>query len=511
MKLKTILVVLISFCAFFVSAQKVLYSPFIGNESQTRFEVIGKTGDYYWVQKSKNKFRYKKPTEPWVNDKDLKFEIYDERVNLVKTIPSFISENITKEYFVTADEWFDQLILQPVDHKTLVLLNRYTPDGNLIRNADTLCEFPATMKCGDFLLVRSQNKNKILLLGFEPVAESSPKLHSLLFDKDWKLIYQTVYTNRNISKPFVQYDLIDYPLEDFNSNPVKLGNNGDWLMAVSSRVNHNYLLFHFNGTNEEFVYKEIKLSTAVSVEEIVLSLDNVKQESFAGILSRIRNPAIKDVRMVHYSLTERRIDFDTSFRFNTVAANKVRNENIYEEYLLAIPGKGCMLLKEYGRPFSSKYSEEQQSPEANSIANNVIPAAVNKNEYTRYGNLFGGRNKFDRGDLSLYYFPATANDSCWSGIINKEQITELNSSYLSYVFLPKEEKLFFLYNSFFRSRDQYGSTTVLDEKGNPLDEGVAYWKINNTLVFQKARQISENELAIPYERNLRKGFAIIRL
>jgi len=509
MKRRITIALLLFLTTFFVSAQKVLYSPFIGNGSQTRFEVIGKAGNFYWVQKSKSKSRTKKPTEPWINDKDLRFEVYDTRVNLVKTIPAFISANTIKEYLVPGDEWFDQLILLPGDKKITVLLNRYTPEGEIIRNGDTLCSLPGNMKCGDFLLVRSQDKNKILLLGFEPVSESSPRMHSLLFDKNWNLVYQTVYTNRNISKPFVQYDLIEYPLEHFNSNPIKLGNNGDWLMAVSSRTNNNYLFFHFNGTDDAFASKEIKLSMAVSVEEIVLSLNNEKREAFAGILSRIRNPAIKDVRMVHYSLTEERIDFDTSYRFNTLA-NKAKNENIYEEYLLAIPGKGCMMLKEYGRPFLSQFSGEQEPAELNNIASNVVPA-INKNEYTRYGNLLGARNKFDRGDLSLYFFPATVNDSCWSGIINKEQITDISSSYLSYIFLPKEEKLFFLYNSFFRNSDQYSSTTVLDQKGNPLDEGLTFWKINNTLVFQKARQISENELAIPYEKNFRTGFAIIHL
>lgn len=505
-------VFLLSLIAGLSRAQKVLYSPFIGNEAVTRFEVIGKSGNYYWIQKSKYRSRSKKPTEPWLNDRDLKFEIYDDKIKLLKTIPSFISENIIKEYFVPGDEYFDQLIFSPAGQRITVSLNRFTADGNITRNNDVLCEFPGNMKCGDFLLVRSQDKNKILLLGFETVAESAPKLHSWLFDKDWNPLCQAVYTNRNISKPYVQYELVEYPLEHFNSNPIKLNNSGEWLMAVSSRVNHNYLLFHFNGTGEEFVYKEIKLPTTVSVEEIVLSSDNEKRQAFAGILSRVRNPAIKDVRMVHYSLTEKKIDFDTSYRFNTLAPNKTKGENIYEEYLLAVPGKGCMLLKEYGRPFFSKYVDDQQSPETSNIPANMIAASITKNEYTRYGNLLGVRNTFDRGDLSLYYFPATASDTCWSGIINKEQMTELSSSYLSYVFLPKEEKLFFLYNSFLKnSANQYSSTTILDKKGNPLDEGVVYWSMKNTLMFQKARQISENELAIPYERNARKGFAIIRL
>jgi len=493
-------------------AQKVVYSPFIGNESQTRFEVIGKSGNYYWVQKSRYKSRSRKLIEPWIDDKELKFEIYDDRVKLVKTIPSSISDNIIKEYFVPGDEYFDQLFFSPAGQKIAVLLNRYTAVGDIVRNGDTLCELPGSMKCGDFLLVRSQDKNKMLLLAFETVAESSPKLHSFLYDKSWSLLHHTVYTNRNISKPFVQYELIDYPLEHFNSNPIKLNNNGDWLMAVSSRINQNYFLLHFSGTGDEFISREIRFSSVPSVEEIVLSSDNEKQEAFAGILSRVRNPAVKDVRMIHYSFTEKKIDFDTSYRFNTVANNRAKSENIYEEYLLTIPGKGCMLLKEFGRPFSSKYLEEQEAAETNTVANNVIPTNIKRDEYTRYGNLFGARSKFDRGDLSLYFFPATTRDTCWSGIINKEQMTELSSSYLSYVFMPKEEKLFFLYNSFIKNSDnQYSSTTILDQKGNALDEGVVYWTMKNTLVFQKARQISENELAIPYERNARKGFAIVRL
>ena len=101
-------------------------------------------------------------------------------------------------------------------------------------------------------------------------------------------------------------------------------------------------------------------------------------------------------------------------------------------------------------------------------------------------------------------------DSCWSGIINKEQITELNSSFLSYVFMPVKDKLIFLYNSLFNN-NRYSSTTILDQNGNPVNEGLVFWKTNNTLLFQKARQISANELAIPYEKNMRNGFAIIRL
>jgi hypothetical protein len=498
-------------------AQKVLYSPFIGNQSATRFEVIGKAGSYYWVQTSKTKSTYKKPAEPWLDDKELKFEIYDERMNLLKEVPSFLSVNLIKEYLIPGDQYFDQLILQPANQKIVAVLHRYTPDGGQNGNQDTIAEFPGNLKCGDFLLVRSQDKNKILLLGFETVPDSPTKLHALLYDKEWKLICEAEYSNRNISKPLVQYDLVEYPLEDYNSASIKLGNNGECLMILSSGTNRNYILGHFGEMSDGFSFKEIKLPANTTVEDAGLYFDNGKQEGFAGILSRMRTSAIKNVRSIHYSLRDFHIDFDTSYILNTLAGNRRKNENIYEEYFMTIPDKGFLLLKEYGRAFSFdpddagvNHEIEQTDPTEKSL-NKPAPQILNKDEYTRYDNLAGTRSNFDRGDLSLYYFPANGNDSCWSGIINKEQVTELGTSYLSYVFLPKKDKLFFLYNSIYRNASQYSSSTVLDQKGNPVNEGLEYWQIRNTMVFQKARQISEDELAIPYERNMRNGFAIISL
>ena len=509
MRNRIFFLVLLSFSAGFLGAQQVLYSPFISNQSETRFQVIGKAGNYYWVQKSKKISRSKKYTGVW-EEGNFNFEIYDDRMNLVTSLPFAVSNEVIKEYFVPGEEYFDQLLFLKDNLQTIVLLNRFAPDGNAVTTNDTLAHFPGRMKYSNFLLVRAEDKSKILLLGFETIADSLPTLHSFLFDKNWALLNKTVYANANISQPCVQYDLVDYPLEHFSNTAVKLANSGEWLMTVPSGTNHNFLLFHFNGLNEKFVYKEIKLSALVSPEEIILSLDNTKQEASTGILSRIRYESVKNVRIAHYLLTDHRIDFDTSFRFNTLA-NKTKNENLYEEYFMTVPNKGFMLLKEYGKQFSFNDQEETkyERSEADSIYSRAVD--VNRNEYTRYSNLAGSRTAFDRGDLSMYYFPWTPNDSCWSGIINKEQTTEITSSYLSYVFLPREDKLFFLYNEFFRNSNQYSNTTVLDQKGNTVEEGVVYWKMKNNLVFQKARQISANELAIPYERNGRNGFAIIKL
>jgi hypothetical protein len=501
--------IIFSFCTSFLGAQQVLYSPFVSNQPETRFQVIGKAGNYYWVQKSKKIYRPKRYSGVW-DEGNFNFEIYDDRMNPITTIPFEISNDVIKEYLVPGEEYFDQLLFLRGNFRTTVLLNRFAPGGNTVTTNDTLAQFPARLKYSNFLLIRSEDKSRTLLLGFEMIADSLPTLHSFLYDRNWTLLNKTIYTNANISQPYVQYDLVDYPLEHFSNTAVKLANSGEWLMTVPSGINHNFLLFHFSGLNEKFVYREIKISSSASPEEIILSLDNAKQEASTGILSRLRYESVKNVRIAHYLLPDHRIDFDTSFRFNTLA-NKTKNENLYEEYFMTVPNKGFMLLKEYGKPFSFNDPGERnyERTEADSIFSHAVD--VNRNEYTRYGNLAGSRTAFDRGDLSMFYFPWTRNDSCWSGIINKEQTTQITSSYLSYVFLPREDKLFFLYNEFFRNNNQYSNTTVLDQNGNSVEEGVVYWKMKNNLVFQKARQISANELAIPYERNGRNGFAIIRL
>jgi hypothetical protein len=509
-------ILFLSFSTSFLCAQRVLYSPFISTQPETRFEVIGKAGDYYWIQKSRRKIRTKMPADPWINDKESSFDIYDARMNLVRSIPSTTSANLVKTYFITGDRSFDQLLILPGDQKIIAVLNRYAGDGSAFERKDTIGYFPRQMKCEDFLMVRSQDKSKTLLLAFEPVPESPPKLHALLFDKNWNIIKKTVYSNPNISKPMVQYDVVDYPVEDYSSAPIKVGNDGQWLMTVPSNTNRNYLLFHFRGLDESFTSKEIKVPST-AIEETGLYLSNERQEGSVGILSRVHVSAVKNVRVANYSLTDCQFISDTSYSFNTLGANKVRNENMFEEYFMTVPGKGFLFLKEYGKMFSYEADGDDINTGGGELGairkghNDVNSSLINKNDYTRYNNLAGTRNNFDRGDLTFYYLPAKSNDSCWSGIINKQQVTELGSSYLSYVFLPRSDRLFFLYNSFYKNRDQYSSATVLDQRGNPLNEGVEYWKINNTLVFQRARQISENELAIPYEKNSRNGFAIIHL
>jgi len=66
MRHRIFLLVLLSFGGGFLSAQQVLYSPFISGQSETRFQVIGKAGNYYWVQKSKKIVRCKASADLFV-------------------------------------------------------------------------------------------------------------------------------------------------------------------------------------------------------------------------------------------------------------------------------------------------------------------------------------------------------------------------------------------------------------------------------------------------------------
>ena len=509
---------LLLFNAHFSEAQRVFYSPIVEDRSMARFGVAGKAGDYYWVQEEKWKKNVKHQADSWANKVQI-FEIYDSRMNLVKTVlPPELTDAALKEYFVAGNRYFDQLLLVAGEKKTVLSLERYTAAGQLVSNRGLVDSFPFNEPGNNFLLVRSEDKNRILLLGFESVLSSSPKLHAILFDQDWNRLYYKIYQDPNITQPLIQDDFFNFPIEHFDNGPVKLANNGQWLMSSPSRTNHNFLLFHFCGTEPDFSFKEIRLPPSSLMEDVAVSVNNEKGEAFAGILSRFRYSALKNVQVIHYSMAQQGFDFDSSYRFNTLTGVKVRNENLTKESFIAVPDAGFMLLKEYGRKSYESFEEGSDNLwdpafffAGNSLPNNGSSFSLNRDAYTRYNSLGGMRNIYERGDLSLFYLPARPKDSCWSGIINKEQTTELNSPYLSYLVVPVRDKLFFIYNSFLKREDQFGTTTIIDQQGKlQPDASVIFWKFNNILNFQQSRQISENEVAIPYENYRRNGFAIIQ-
>lgn len=261
------------------------------------------------------------------------------------------------------------------------------------------------------------------------------------------------------------------------------------------------------------------MPSASRMEDLALSVDDENGQAIAGILSTFRYPALKNAQIVHYSLTKQALEFDSSYRFSTLAGARVKNENLVHERFIPVSQKGFMLLKEYGRsndsPDVGAAVNDQWDIEtlfiSNAISSSWVTPPITRDGYTRYDRLGGMRSLYARGDLNLFYLPAQSTDSCWSGIINKEQLTELNSPFLSYLVVPDKGRIYFLYNSFFGKEEQFGSTTVLDQHGNLQQSGaLVFWKFNITLDFQQSRQIAQNEVAVPYANYHRSGFAIIR-
>jgi hypothetical protein len=425
-----------------------------------------------------------------------------------------------KEYFICGTNCFDQLSLMSAGGKTLLAVNRYAPDGTLVSEHKIIDILQFEESGNSFLLLRSENKRRLLLLAFESIPSSAPRIHALLYNENWQLLLTNTYHHRYLSQPQIQTDFFNYPIENFNNSAVKLADNGEWVMVAISGRNQNYSIFHFNSQDTLFTYKEIKLPAGSSVEDIGLTVDNEQEDVTAGILSRIRYSALKDVEIVRYSLPHREIYYDSSFRFNTLIADDIKNNSLYSENFVGVPGGGFMLLKEYGKGHPDMFSgmdssyaiqKDREIMFANDIKSNYYLSYIKKDEYTKYNTLAGPRSDYNRGDLSMFYISANTNDSSWSGLINKAQITDLNSSYLSYFIMTVQGKIFFLYNSLFWNDSQLGSATVLDYQGKELiDEGIIFSKINSTLIFQRARQISANEMIVPYQKYRVDGFAVVR-
>ena len=507
-------------------AQRVYYCEPYSDRFTLREELTAKVGNYYWVETTSRKRTTRHSPDPYDNE-ERTFDIYNTKMNLVNIInPVAYPGNPLKEYLVAGDDYFDQVHLLASGKKVGVWLQRYEPDGQSAETGQLVGFFPFYEPGNSFLLVRSEDRSRILLLGFESLSSSAPKVHALLFDADWQLLSSRVYKHSFITQPIIQDDFTNYPLEDFNDGPLKLANNGEWLMAAPSRTNSNYLLFHFSATDTMVACKEIQLAPFSAMEDVDLSIDNRKGEAVAGVLSTFHYQTLKCVKVAHYSMASRSFDFDSSYRLTTLGDGKVKDGNLVKEHFIAVPGRGFMLLKEYGRPFEDWYDVDEFDQgwdpslmfAANSIPNPGAGPSVarprnslTKEGYARYRSMKSPQDH-ERGDLSLYYFPAGRKDSTWSGMISKEQITELNSPNLSYMVVPNKDNLVFLYNSFVHGENLYASSTVINGSGDLVsDAGVPFWGLKKTLNFQQSRQISPDQVVVPYDRYGRMGFVVVLL
>src|SRR5689334_24542543 len=86
-----------------VRAQSVLYSSLVSNSANAHFEVVGKVGNFYWVQKSRKVISFRKRAVQ-THETDFAFEIYDARLNRINTIPYTLSDTVLKQYLIAGDQ-----------------------------------------------------------------------------------------------------------------------------------------------------------------------------------------------------------------------------------------------------------------------------------------------------------------------------------------------------------------------------------------------------------------------
>jgi hypothetical protein len=326
-------------------------------------------------------------------------------------------------------------------------------------------------------------------------------------------VHATVLKEGYLLQPVVQYDRSGYVLEASDDSPVKLTNAGDWLMVTPARLQNKLVLCHFKNTDSSFVQMDIKQQQVSGLENYSLSVEGGR-EAYVGILQNLA-PNDRSVRMMQYSLEERRLNYDTTYSFHLTNEFKLEQYQ-FQEAFMQIPGKGFMYLKEYGRRyFFNDYTGEQimldNEQEYAAYGGRAARLKFNNREYTRNSSLSDAKRRFERGDLSVKYFPFRPTDSCWGGLIHAEQNTELRYADLSYACVPIKDKIVFLYNSLAKNEHRVSSSTVLDDKGQPIDDGLVFWRSDNELDFQRARLIQPGELYVPFEKNRGLGFAIIRL
>lgn len=446
------------FCSAQLHGQMVRYSPYFRNTSIPFFQVAGKAGDYYWVEKEKPVATRDRK----INALNIQqaFEVYDGRMNIMRKIDAgMLPDSTIREYLVGGNASFDQLLLTKSGAKTNLVLKKFSPSGDTDFPDRIIDSLPFIEDAKSFLLLRSPHGARLELIAFQTRAESSPLLHTILFDADWNIIHHKTIDDKSISQPCIQDDLVAFPMEEFDNMPVKLADNGEWMMSTPSRTNNGFAFFHGcdDGT---FSFHEIRLANNFSMQDISLTLDKDGTGASVGILSSYKNSALRKLQVVHYSMVEGRFDYDSSFSFNTLAED-IRYEHIVKETLSGLPQGGYVFCKEY-----------------------------------------------IRGDLCVFYFPSRRDDSTWVATFHEPQTPEMNWPSLSYLVLPVQEKLLFVYNAS-SGYSTYPSTTAVDRKGNPVGAAMAFWKFNRVLNFQHGRRITGEEVAVPYSDG--PGFAIIHL
>jgi hypothetical protein len=492
-----------------------MYAESVRTHSGLHMQVIGKSDNFYWavqLLRQKNLNRYNRSSGPELQG----FALFNSKLDLVREDEPLSIPGIQKQWLLAGKNCLDQILLTASNGTTRLFCCRYYTDGqkgNQIRLLDSL---PFITHPSAFLLIRSADHSKILLAAFDNSDEVVTRLHALLFDAEWHPLYHQVISHSFFSQPCIQDDEISFPGESFDNLPIKLANNGEWLMAAPSCVSRNFSLFHVCSNGSDYQFREIPISPYYQTEDVAMSIDNDLQEMSVGVLTGYPNTSLKNVQITNYSIAQGRFDFDTSYRFSTQTRG-VRNKNLSQESFMAVPGGGYLLMKEYGLPFEF---DKMETPfignwEAAYFLANYTEPNPNKSSLTGGYSLNPGLRPIpfvrNQGDLNLFYFPAVRKDSTWSGSMIMEQQAESNNPDLSYLMVPDKDKLYMVYNNLEDSGDPMAMNTTLNRQGKPTGDELIFWKVNKLLNFQQAHRFAEEEIAVPYLDGQKNGFAIIRL
>src|SRR4030095_4487164 len=112
-----------------LTAQQVIYSETLNNRSSIRFQVIGKSGDFYWIEKlQKQKSANRRSAESVYTIQS--FGLMDARLNLISELaaPQVIPETL-KQWLVCGNKGLDQIIITGELGKTQIRCNRYRTDA----------------------------------------------------------------------------------------------------------------------------------------------------------------------------------------------------------------------------------------------------------------------------------------------------------------------------------------------------------------------------------------------
>ena len=471
--------------------------------------VVGKSENFYWTVQFQNQRKDSKAGPELAG-----FDLFDAKLNLIRENVSLYIPATAKQWLMTGKNYLDQVMLTASGKKTKLIFNRLYTDGPAEHHLVDSLPFSADPSA--FLLVRSEDHSKTLFIAFENTDEVYTRLHAILFDENWHPVYHQVISDSLLSQPCIQDEEIGYPGESFDNLPIKLANNGEWLMVGPSRVSRNFTLFHSCANGVDHQFREIPVSPFYKVEDLAMGIDNIKQEMSVGLLSRYMKTSLKNVRIANYSISQGRFDFDTSYRFNTQQRD-IQTKNLSHESFVAVPGGGYMLLKEYGIPFDFDKPETPfiENWEAAYLLANYSESNPRTGSLPEGYTLNRGLRPIpyirNRGDLNIFYFPAVPKDSLWSGTLVMEQHAESNNPDLSYLMIPDKNKLYIIYNSLEGFSDPMATTTTLNKQGQPTGDALVFWKMKKILNFQQAHRFATDEVAIPYLNNRQNGFAIIRL